>query len=405
MATEQRPRLLMLNLFSVHPPDTGAKVVIWNRIVELSRFFDVTFCFRDDVEQPIAEASLDALAAHCRVVRVPPRLGASPLGLELFRQPAVRLFHRRVRSWLRDPAVRSLQRETFDIVELHSSCWYRDEIQSFAGSRVLVAHNDEAEYWQAQAIAASGDPTARAGARFDALQARRQQRDALAACDALVTLSERDLVTLRHAAGDKPALAHVGGVDCSAYDEVAGTEPEEPRTMVCIATFVDAVALSARRFADDVLPAIRSREPSATLRLVGDHRDHPALSPLRERPGIALTGRVDDVRPELRRAGIVVAPIESGGGIRMKLMEACAAGRAIVTTRKGAEGLELIDGEHALVVPDLSEMTKAVDALIQDPALRGRLATAARRLALRRFDSGPSHGRLADWYLRLVGRA
>lgn len=397
-----RPRLLILNLFAVHPPDTGAKVVIWNRIVELSRRFEVTFCFLQEPGRPIDDSSLEALRRHCEVLPLTGR-GArvSPEGVaDTIREPSVRLFSGPVRWWLRE-ANRALRGTPFDLVELHSSCWYRSELAGISGRKVLVVHNDESEYWEAQARAARG-PLARIGARFDALQARRQQAAAVAASDAIVALSRRDLERLGPGVGTRPTLVNHGGIDTTALATVSETSPQEPATMVCVATFVDAVAASIRRFADRVLPVIRAGVPDATLRLVGDHRDHPLLRPLRDRPGVVVTGRVDDVRPELRRAGIVVVPIESGGGVRVKVMEACAAGRAIVTTAKGAEGLGLVHGEHALVVPDLESMGPAVRSLLQDTELRDRLARRARRLALGRFDRVACHERLGDWYRQLL---
>lgn len=402
----RRPSLLILNLFMVHPPNTGAKIVIWNRIVELTRWFEITFCCLD--EGPVAAASLQALERHCRVVQIVPQAGArARLLLDALVDPSVRLFAPALRAWLSGPDFAALAVESFDLIEVHSSCWFRREIARLKGLKVLVAHNDEVEYWRGQAAARSDRRpwSARWGARFDALQASRQQGRAVVAADAVVVLSVADRERLRARVGARPMLANPGGIDCSAYAEVANTQPVGPPCLVFVgALFVDGVAAAADLFARTVLPRLRRTTAGLGLILVGDHRDHPVVMALQACPGVQLTGAVDDVRPHLAGATIVVVPLLHGSGIRFKLLEACAAGRAIVATRASAEGAGLVDGEHACLVDNVGDMAAPIEVLLADPEARAALGGRARQFALQNFDRGQHHAALAAWYRQLLGR-
>ena len=101
--------------------------------------------------------------------------------------------------------------------------------------------------------------------------------------------------------------------------------------------------------------------------------------------GIEVTGAVPDVRPFIARAGIIVVPLRVGGGTRLKVLEAMAAGKAIVATRLGAEGLELVDGREALLADEPEAMARAIAALAADGARRAELGRAARARAVRDY--------------------
>jgi glycosyltransferase involved in cell wall biosynthesis len=136
-------------------------------------------------------------------------------------------------------------------------------------------------------------------------------------------------------------------------------------------------------FAREILPAVRERRPDARFLVVG--RDPaPAVRRLAEEdPGIELTGTVDDVRPHLDRCELLVVPLRSGGGTRIKIFEAMAQGVPVVSTRIGAEGLPVRDREHLLLADEPPAFAEAVVELLSRPQLAADLASRARELVAR----------------------
>ena len=104
-------------------------------------------------------------------------------------------------------------------------------------------------------------------------------------------------------------------------------------------------------FCREILPLIRAEEPEVTLSIVG-RAPTPAVRRLAAEHGVEVTGRVDDVRPYMRDAAVYVVPLRIGGGTRLKIFEAMAMGKAVVSTAVGAEGLPVDGGEHLLLADE-----------------------------------------------------
>ena len=131
--------------------------------------------------------------------------------------------------------------------------------------------------------------------------------------------------------------------------------------------------------ASEIMPAVWAEHPSARLWIVG--RGPTADVRALDGPRVVVTGEVPSVVDYLRSATVFVAPLREGGGMRVKVLEAMAAGLPVVTTPIGAEGLGARSGEHLLVAEGASEIAEQVSAVLGDPSLRARLGSEARRLA------------------------
>ncbi len=138
---------------------------------------------------------------------------------------------------------------------------------------------------------------------------------------------------------------------------------------------VSAVRFFRRR----VWPLVSARWPKLRWRLVGKNPDAVAACTAGERR-IETTGAVADALPEIARAKVAVAPLLAASGTRLKILEAWAAGVAVVSTSVGAEGLNARDGEHLLLADDARSFAEAVDRLLRDADLRHKLGDAGRRL-------------------------
>jgi glycosyltransferase involved in cell wall biosynthesis len=157
-------------------------------------------------------------------------------------------------------------------------------------------------------------------------------------------------------------------------------------------------------FCADILPRIRAAVPEARLRIVG-RSPSPAVRRLAEPGVVEVTGRVDDVRDELRTAEVCVVPLRVGGGTRLKIFEAMAAGTAVVSTSVGAEGLPVVDGRHLLVADDTRAFAAQVVDLLRSPGRRREMARAARELVVSNFDWSVVAGDLEEALLKTVGGA
>ena len=246
---------------------------------------------------------------------------------------------------------------------------------------VLVLHNVGWRYYESRAGAArraAGIALSLEAARF-----RRHDARWLGRYRTLVAVSDRD----RKEVGSltrTPVAVVPNGV---ASDELRplGT-PAEPATLLFTGTLGHPPnAEGIRWFVERAWPAIRAARPDARLLVVG--RDPPrSVRELGEREGVEVVGPVAEMAPYFARAGAVVAPLLSGGGTRLKILEALACGRAVVSTSLGCEGLELAPERELLVADDAPAFTAATLRLLDDPALCDRLAAAGRETVARLYD-------------------
>src|SRR5206468_4149588 len=130
-------------------------------------------------------------------------------------------------------------------------------------------------------------------------------------------------------------------------------------------------------FCGEVLPRVREAEPAVKLSIVG-RAPTPSVARLAAEPGVRVTGRVDDVRPYMREAAVYIVPLRIGGGTRLKIFEAMAMSRAVVSTSIGAEGLPVKSGEHVVVADGAELFAHEVVRLLRDIDRRRRLEAAAR---------------------------
>lgn len=142
---------------------------------------------------------------------------------------------------------------------------------------------------------------------------------------------------------------------------------------------------AAMALVEDIHPLVRRRFPSATLHLVGPGAG-PALQAAAERaPGVTVIGPVADMRPWLWESTVLAAPLHIGSGTRIKILEAFAAGLPVVTTAKGAEGLDVTDGQHVLLAESPGQFADAVAFLHADADAAAALAARARGLVGARY--------------------
>ena len=287
-------------------------------------------------------------------------------------------------GWTASPA---LARETRalaaafrpDVVqfEQHVMAQFAASLPVRGPARVLVVHEPGAASAHEQRLAASGARAAlrsldaRAWARLGAARARRDGR-----ARRVHGGRPGDARPLRAAGPDHGRPAARRGAAGGRVPRRYGAAHAALRAAT---TPIRRTRPPPRSLLGDILPCVRRDLADAALVLVGQHADRlGALST----PGAMATGPVVDVRPYLERAALVVAPLWSGGGMRVKVLHALAAGKAVVASPRAVAGLGLRDGEEVAIADTPATFAAAVTRLLRDPGARAAIGAAARRWAL-----------------------
>lgn len=265
--------------------------------------------------------------------------------------------------------------------------------------RVLTVHDPASTRRESLSLRREGLPLAH---RLDAVVSLRQERRALALADGVVVFTERDRRLLAPSTPASTELVTVPlgwDVPAEALDPV-GTQPP---TLLFVGSFTHPPNVQAAvTLAQRILPRVHVAHPEARLDIVG--RSPPAEVLGLAGDGVVVRGFVPSVTPYLDRAAVVVTPIEIGGGMRIKVLEALAAGKVVVASSRAAEGLTAQSGRDLLVADGDVGMAAAINRLLDDDRLRRQMAASARAWALRELSWSTMADRYDDLYARLERR-
>ena len=260
--------------------------------------------------------------------------------------------------------------------------------------RIVDEHNVEHEVLRRT----SQSDTGQLRRLYNHLECHNLRAGELARCaraDLILATSDRDAATLRALLPGRPVRVVPNGVDTAAFGARC-EEPDTPEAEVEVGVEAPSRVVftgtlgyypnvqAVLTFAAHCWPRIRAAVPGATWQIVGSYPP-PEVLRLGELPGVTVTGAVPAVQPYLASAAVAVAPLLVGGGTRLKILEALAMGRAVVTTSVGCEGLAVEDGRHLLVADDPAAFADAVIALLGDAERRAALGAAGRALVEDRY--------------------
>ncbi len=224
--------------------------------------------------------------------------------------------------------------------------------------------------------------------------ARRVARDVAAH----VVFTEEDAAIARADAGPSPVVVIPPGFDLPRALDPVGRDAQ----VLFVGSFVHEPNVeAARRLATSIRPQVVATRPEARFVLVG--ADPPADLVHAQDETLLVTGAVEDVTAHLDRAAVVVAPIREGGGIRVKVLEAVASGKALVASSRALAGLDVEHDEHVLVADSDAEIAEAVSRLLADDRLRARLGASARAWAEARPGWDAALERYDELYSSLLG--
>ena len=384
-------KILWLNAGLLLPLDKGGKLRTWHLMRHLARHHDITYL--SFAEPSETARDLAGMLEVCATIETIPRTDAAKGTLQFYADAAryvVDPLPYAVAKYRSDAYARRaaalLESGRFDVVVCDFLPPAVNLPNTLRVPSVLFTHNVEAEIWRRH-VEAAGNPFKRLLLKQQWERMLRFERETLSRFDVVLAVSDSDGQTFeRLYPGALRAPVHVvkTGVDTAFFTPVSGVEH---RAHLVFTGSMDWLPNEDGMvyFVRDILPRIRAAEPSVSLSIVG-REPTPTVRRLAEQAGIEVTGRVDDVRPQIATADVYIVPLRIGGGTRLKIFEAMAMGKAVVSTTIGAEGLPVTHRQDILLADDPGQFADAVVSVIRDTDARRRLEAAARRLVVDHYD-------------------
>jgi glycosyltransferase involved in cell wall biosynthesis len=406
----ERLSILCVSQVPASPPRRGAQARVHGLMTQLARRHDLTAVMLVDDEFD-AEECRRAMQAYCReVVLVHNPYGREGLAKRLLQLRSLASTRSFDRLRVSVPALqraldRVLRAKRFDVVNLEfpylGHCQLR---QAPPGERLpaLVVDSHEIAYDLARQFAVAGANLGRrlyGGANWRKL--RREELAIYREAAGVYLCSAADEQRLLGQIPDARTAVIPNAADVEYYQPRPTDPPPDGRTLVYFGRLstipnVDGVV----HFVKDIWPRIAEAHPEAHCKIIGGGAP-PSLLALAG-PRVELTGFVSDLRPHLAAASAVVVPLRLGGGTRLKIVEAMAMGKAIVSTTLGAEGIEAAPGRDILIEDDPAAFAHAVGRLLTEPGLAAHIGQSARRLAAERYAWSGAAQALESFYRQIL---
>ena len=292
-----------------------------------------------------------------------------------------------------------VRRNSFDVVQVESS-QMAALVPEVDVPVALDEHNVEFMLLRRLSAMETSLPR-KAFGRLEALKARREELWAWGAADGVIFTSQPDLAVMRRLAPESRGCVVPNGVDTDHFQPRGGDIDADTVVFTGSINYrpnTDAVD----HFARHVFPALRRSRPSARFVVVGQGAPEWLVKSVPS--GVEFTGPVEDVRPFLERASVVVAPLRSGSGTRLKILEALAMAKPVVSTNLGCEGIAVVDGEHLRVADDPDEFANQIVRLMSDRKLATELGLCGRALVESHYSWDVAGRRLEQFHSELIGK-
>jgi sugar transferase (PEP-CTERM/EpsH1 system associated) len=379
-----RREFLFLSHRIPYPPDKGDKIRSWRLLDHLVKRFDVHLCaFVDEPADFAHEAFLKSICASVRLAPLDPKWARARSAVSVLKGEPLTYGYYADRGMRR--AVADLRRR--DLAgEFAFSSSMAPYLEPAIKGRPRIADICDADSEKWREYARDGGLMGLVYAREHRLLAA-EETAIINSFDATLAVSRAEGELLASRPGVKRKVIAVGnGVDTDYFTPNTGwPKPDDAGDIV----FVGAMdykpnADAALWFARDVFPAVRRARPDIRLAIVGA-KPSPDVLALTGQAGIAVTGRVADVRPYLQHARAVIAPLKIARGVQNKVLEAMAAGKPVVATRAANTGIDAVPGGEIYLADDAPSFTAQILEVVKDPKRAGAIGAAARARAAAEF--------------------
>jgi glycosyltransferase involved in cell wall biosynthesis len=388
----KRPTAIVMTPRPPWPLDDGGRIALWQIVWSMARAFDTVLFTMHRPAEPPGPLPDDLARLGVRLVAVPHEPAPAPLALvqglvgrwpytlARFRSDAVDRELRRVAAEVR-PRVCVLN-------NLHLGTY----AGALRGSTVVLRQQNVETIWLERYSRTLRGP-ARWYAAHQAARMRRAEARLCEEADLVLAIQDEEAAALRALSPRARVEMIPVGVDFGRFRPHRPAAP--PVVLITGAFGWPPNESGARKFLADGWPRVRARVPNARLRLVGKGLGGE-LRDLAIAAGAEAVGYVDDIAVEFAEASALVVPLWAGAGMRVKIVEAMAAGLPVVATSLAAEGIGLRSGIEAELAESAEELGLRVAGLLEDPGRAGALAAAAHAMARERYSIEALGNRLVE---------
>jgi glycosyltransferase involved in cell wall biosynthesis len=346
-------KILWLKTELLHPVDKGGKIRTYHLLKQLKAHHHITYLTLDDGAAP-PDAAENAREYCHELIRIPHSTRAkfsAAFYAELVANMTSSLPYA-IRKYKSDAMTRAISDATskanFDVVICDFLAPAVNLPRDLQTPVVLFQHNVEAEIWRRH-YEVQQHPAKRLYLRLQWRKMQRFERDACRRVDSVIAVSEADAQMMERDYGVAKVHDIPTGVDVDFF-KPSNSVTARPNSLVFTGSMDWLPNEDAMRFfVDDILPLIKQRIPDVHLTIVGRNPYHSLLELAKRDSALTVTGRVDDVRGYIEAAVAFIVPIRIGGGTRLKIYEAMAMEKPVISTTIGAEGLPVHDGAQLLI--------------------------------------------------------
>lgn len=394
-------RVLVLTQVVVYPADAGPKVKTLQVLRYLAAKHEVVYCTFVRSEQEVRDAS--KLKEICRRVETVPMKRSKVSDVRFLLESLVTgdsfILRRDDRVDMRAMVRQLLEEERIDVLHVDQLNMMRFVPEDWGGTVILDEHN---AVWQVVERLRKGatNPLSRWLMGREARIMRRIEGAACRRAQVVLAVSTHDQEALREVAGEQVKMEIVPiTVDVEQFTAIWEARDPQPNRLFTIGTmFWPPNSEGVMWWLREGYARLRELCPSVTYDIVGA-RPPQALQTLAERcPGTHVHGYVADAEPFWKEATALAVPLLSGGGVRVKILEAMAMGLPVVSTTLGCEGLEVQHGVHLLIADTPVDFAQACATVLNDKELASKLAHNARALMREKYDANIALRRLDEAY-------
>jgi glycosyltransferase involved in cell wall biosynthesis len=400
-------KILIISHFLPYPPKGGSPLRNYNLLKETAAEHELhMFAFYQKVhlkdggslEKRVEE--IGKFCDHLEVFPIPTDRSAMSfrmllLGNLFSRQPysAWRFYSRDIELAVK----RHLDKhEDFDLLQLDTIALANFVRVAPELPTVLVHQNVESQllYRRSEYL---GNPLAKRYMAYQAWKLKQFESWADRRVDCHTTVSEEDKQTLAAHAPNAEIMVVPNGVDPDYFRPT--DDSQDSNNLIYVGGMTWFPNLDAIRFfLDDIWPAVKQQVPEARLTHIGRQTTNEFQSRADTDRSLNFLGFVDDIRPDMTRAGVYIVPLRIGGGTRLKILDAMSMGKAIVSTSIGCEGIEVTDGHDIVIADTAADFAARTVELMKDPARREQIGRHARQTVEQKYAWPVIAPRLNDAY-------
>jgi glycosyltransferase involved in cell wall biosynthesis len=374
-------RILWLKTELLHPVDKGGKIRTYNMLKELKREHHVTYLTLDDGTATADERA--KATEYCHELLCIPQRRREKFTPGFYFELLLNLVSPRPYAIKKYESVEMLReiselerRNAFDVLVCDFLAPAGNVPRSLKTPVVLFQHNVEAMIWKRH-YEVQTNPVKKAYLYGQWQKMRAFEKEMCRRFDCVIAVSADDRDQMKREYGAEKVFDVPTGVDTEFFQPGRAIQAS-PHNIVFTGSMdwlpnEDAI----RYFMREIMPLIKAKVTDATLTVVGRNPPAALVDLSKEDSSLIITGRVDDVRPNIERASAYIVPLRIGGGTRLKIFEAMAMEKAVVSTTVGAEGLPLTNGVEIVLADEPDTFADAVVKVLTDSSYATELGRRA----------------------------